>query len=386
MKMDPRFIDTLPSLSYIDDNCDLDEYAFVKALRMSGGDGANSYSANSRLQRRVLSMAKPVLVKNTEEMMMNLDFPTYIKIAELGCSSGENTFLAVSEIINTINVLCQHVNENPPEIDCCLNDLPENDFNMTFKSIPFFNKKIKNKLASCFVYGAPGSFYSRLFSRNSLHLIHSSYALHWLSKVPEKLENNVGNVYITSSSPKSAYKAYLNQFQKDFTMFLKLRSEEIVSNGRMVLNFIGRNTHLKDPLYRDCCHFWTLLSKSLRDLVFEGHVSESKLDTFNMPFYDPNVHELKEVIRNEGSFEINELEAHGFDLGYSNCDYNEEDEHEAGQNEANCIRAVSEPMLTAHFGEDIIDTLFDKYAHHVTQHANCRNKTSVSHVLSLIKK
>jgi len=51
-------------------------------------------------------------------------------------------------------------------------------------------------------------------------------------------------------------------------MFLRLRSEEIVSNGRMVLTFIGRNT-LNDPLYRDCCHFWTLLSNSLRDLVFE---------------------------------------------------------------------------------------------------------------------
>ncbi|CAH8260112.1 unnamed protein product [Arabidopsis lyrata] len=380
--MDPRFIDTIPSLSYNDDKCD-DEYAFVKALCMSGGDGTNSYSANSRLQRKVLTMAKPVLVKTTEEMMMSLDFPTYIKVAELGCSSGQNTFLAISEIINTISVLCQHVNKNPPEIDCCLNDLPENDFNTTFKFVPFFNKELMiTSKASCFVYGAPGSFYSRLFSRNSLHIIHSSYALHWLSKVPEKLENNKGNVYITSSSPQSAYKAYLNQFQKDFSMFLRLRSEEIVSNGRMVLTFIGRNT-LNDPLYRDCCHFWTLLSKSLRDLVFEGLVSESKLDAFNMPFYDPNVQELKQVIRNEGSFEINELETHGFDLGHSNY---EEDDYEAGHDEANCIRAVSEPMLVAHFGEDIIDTLFDKYAHHVTQHANCRNKTTLSLVVSLTKK
>lgn len=244
--------------------------------------------------------------------MMTLDFPKYIKVAELGCSSGQNTFLAMSEIINTINVLCRQLNQNPPEIDCCLNDLPENDFNTTFKFVPFFNKEllITNK-TSCFVYGAPGSFYSRLFSRNSIHFIHSSYALHWLSKVlinfqdlirvttfsfkkyienigyengrivylwlkvPEKLENDKGSVYITSSSPQSAYKTYLNQFQRDFTMFLKLRSEEIVSNGRMVLTFIGRHTLNDDPLYRDCCHFWTLLSKSLRDLVDEVHIKSS---------------------------------------------------------------------------------------------------------------
>ncbi|CAH2054049.1 unnamed protein product [Thlaspi arvense] len=383
--MDSRFIDTIPSLSYNDDKSD-DDYAFVRALRMSGGDGAKSYSANSLLQRKVLSMAKPVLVKNTEEMMMNLDFPKYIKVAELGCSSGQNTFLAISEIINTINALCQQLDQNPPEIDCCLNDLPGNDFNTTFKSVPFFNEElmITNK-TSCFVYGAPGSFYSRLFSRNSLHFIHSSYALHWLSKVPGNLENDKGSVYITSSSPQSAYKAYLNQFQRDFTMFLRLRSEEIVSNGRMVLTFIGRNT-LNDPLYRDCCHFWSLLSKSLRDLVFEGLVSESKLDTFNMPFYDPNEQELEEVIRNEGSFEMNDFETHGFDLGHCNCDDEEVDEYEAGYNVANGIRAVTEPMLVAHFGEDIIDLLFDKYAHHATKHASCRNKTSVTLVVSLTKK
>lgn len=34
---------------YIDEKSD-DEYAIVKALRMSGGEGANSYSANSLLQ------------------------------------------------------------------------------------------------------------------------------------------------------------------------------------------------------------------------------------------------------------------------------------------------------------------------------------------------
>ncbi|KAH0881110.1 hypothetical protein HID58_068504 [Brassica napus] len=295
--MDSRFNDTVHSLRYTDEKSD-DEYAFVKALRMSGGVGANSYSANSLLQSFINGQT------SLEEMMMNLNFPNYIKVAELGCSSGQNTFLAISEIINTINVLCQNSNQNPPEIDCCLNDLPENDFN-TFKFVPFFNKEIMmTNQASCFV-----PFYSRLFSRNSLHFIHSSYALHWLSKVPENLENNKENAYISNSSPQSAYKAYLNQFQRDFSMFLTLRSEEIVSNGRMVLTFIGRNTLNSDQFYRDCCHIWTLLSKSL--------VSKPKLDAFNMPFYDPNEQELKEVIQNEGSFEINDLETHGFDLGHN---------------------------------------------------------------------
>ena len=90
----------------------------------------------------------------------------------------------------------------------------------------------------------------------------------WSYKVPEGLEKNKMGVYITSSSPLSEYKAYLNQFQKDFNTFLRMRSEEMVSNGRMVITLLGRNT-IDDPLYRDCCHHLTLVSDSLRDLVFE---------------------------------------------------------------------------------------------------------------------
>ncbi|KAG2262535.1 hypothetical protein Bca52824_069614 [Brassica carinata] len=115
-------------------------------------------------------------------MMTNLNFPECIKLTDLGCPSGQNTFLFMSEIINTINVLCQGRNQTPPEIDCCLNDLPGNDFNTTFKIISFFNDNLTSK-TPCFVSGVPGSFYSRLFPRNSLHFIHSNYSVHYLSKV-----------------------------------------------------------------------------------------------------------------------------------------------------------------------------------------------------------
>ena len=87
-------------------------------------------------------------------------------------------------------------------------------------------------------------------------------------KVPDRLEKNKMSVYITGSSPISEHKAYLNQFQTDFTTFLRMRSEEMVCNGCMVLTLLGRKTHV-DPLYRDCCHYWTLLPQSLSDLVFE---------------------------------------------------------------------------------------------------------------------
>jgi len=55
---------------------------------------------------------------------------------------------------------------------------------------------------------------------------------------------NKGNVYISSTSAPSIYEAYFKQFEKNFNFFLKSRSEELKSDGSMVLTFIGRDeTH-----------------------------------------------------------------------------------------------------------------------------------------------
>ena len=61
--------------------------------------------------------------------------------------------------------------------------------------------------------------------------------------------------------------AFLEQFQRDFSAFLSLRSEEIVSGGRMFLTFLGRS--IADPSSKDCCCLLELLTKSLIQLVNE---------------------------------------------------------------------------------------------------------------------
>ena len=52
---------------------------------------------------------------------------------------------------------------------------------------------------------------------------------------------NKGHCHIVSTSPPEVYKAYLKQFQQDFKLFLKSRSEELVPGGAMVLLFFGRD-------------------------------------------------------------------------------------------------------------------------------------------------
>ncbi|CAI9108646.1 OLC1v1008304C2 [Oldenlandia corymbosa var. corymbosa] len=192
-------------------------------------------------------------------------------IADLGCSSGPNTFMAVFDLIKTVDKRRKSLGLESPEYQVFLNDLPTNDFNTIFKSVPEFQEKLRNEMEAgfgqCFVTGVPGSFYQRLFPSRSLHFVYSSYSLHWISKVPEMEEANKGNIHMANSCPASVIKAYVKQFEKDFSSFLSCRSEEIVTGGRMVLTLLGRKN--ENPCSKEGYYHWELLAMALREMVSE---------------------------------------------------------------------------------------------------------------------
>ncbi|WRX07582.1 SAM dependent carboxyl methyltransferase - like 2 [Theobroma cacao] len=341
----------------------------VQVLHMKGGVGETSYANNSLLQQKVLSMTKPI----REEAMTKLYCSTYpagIAIADLGCSSGPNTLFVVSELIKLVDSIRQKLGQRSTEYQVFLNDLPGNDFNTIFRSLPSFQNKLKKQLGGgsgpCFFNGVPGSFYGRLFRHNSLHFVHSSYSLHWLSQVPEGLESNKGNIYIANTSPPDVLKAYYEQFQQDFSLFLKCRSEELVEGGRMVLTFLGRRSD--DPSSKECCYIWELLAMALNDMVFEV---QSYMDI------DPT---------HERSFTVDRLEVTEVNW---NAYQNEPDLSDAfkdgGYNFAKCIRAVTEPLLASHFGEAIIDEVFRRYRDIVADRMSKEKTEFVNVTISLIK-
>jgi len=215
-----------------------------------------------------------------------------------------------------------------------------------------------------FFSGVPGSFYGRLFMKKSLHFLHSSYSLHWLSQVPEQIENNKRNIYMASTSPPNVPKAYYSQFQRDFSTFLKCRAEEMVTGGRMVLTFIGRKS--EDPINKEGSNsMWDLLAMALNDMVSKGLIKEEKMDSFNIPHYTPSLSEVKSEILEEGSFSIDRLEFSEISRSTYYKEYNHSDVSEIA---ANSIRAVAEPLLVSHFGDGIIEKVFSMYKEILSEH------------------
>ncbi|XP_074558408.1 anthranilate O-methyltransferase 1-like [Curcuma longa] len=352
-----------------------------QALHMVGGTGDTSYASNSRLQEKAIYQMKPVLTTTIEEMYKEL-LLEHMVVVDLGCSSGSNTFIVVSQVLNII-VELRHMMEmkKPLEVQFFLNDLPGNDFNYVFQSLDKFKKKVEEEikrelLVPYYVVGVAGSFYGRLFPCTSVHFFHSSYCLMWLSQVPEELENEQGillnkeNIYWTETSSPQVAKAYREQYKKDFSTFLRSRHAELNIGGGMMLTFLGRRK--KTPEHGDLCHLWRLLAEALNLMVLEEIIPEEKFNAFNLPIYGPSLEEVKSIIHHEGLFDLDRVEI--FESSWDPFDDSEDDSFDlsyytkSAKNVTDCIRAVVEPLIVHQFGDAILDDLFARYKQNVLKH------------------
>jgi len=81
---------------------------------------------------------------------------------------------------------------------------------------------------------------------------------------------------MATTSPINVLNAYHEQFQRDFSLFLKCRAEELVDGGRMVLTILGRKSD--DKHSKECCYIWELLAVALNDMVLEVHICKINLE------------------------------------------------------------------------------------------------------------
>ncbi|KAM3364395.1 hypothetical protein ACQJBY_014624 [Aegilops geniculata] len=305
-------------------------------FHMAKGEGETSYVNNSRIQQKALIETEAVLEKAVREVCMDLHQPAMTAV-DLGCSSGQNTLLFVSKVIKVVGRDSdEKLRCNPVELQFFLNDLPGNDFNYVFRSLERFKESITARhkgntlLPPFYIAGLPGSYYTRLFPRQSCHLFHSSYCLHWLSRVPQLCKEHL------HSCMSSTWSLIINV---SIQVPAGLEGEKEYLNGGNIC-------------------------------VEEGLVEKVKLDSFNLPIYAPSVNEVKEVVAQNGLFNISHIK-----LFESNWDPHDDSEGgevqnsvQSGINIAKSLRAVFGPLLAKHFGESLLNKLFKNCANYAAQH------------------
>nr|POE73595.1 putative s-adenosylmethionine-dependent methyltransferase at5g38100 [Quercus suber] len=277
---------------------------------MNSGDGTNSYTKNSYFQRAATNVVKAkiddVIAEKLDVKKNSSTSESTFRLADLGCSVGPNTFITMQNIIDVVQqkYQSQGLASHMPEFQVFFNDHASNDFNTLFASLP--------PRRSYFATGVPGSFHGRLFPESSLHFVHSSYALQWLSKLPEELLNknsaawNKGRVHY-ASAPDEVAQAYTDQFAKDITTFLDCRAKELVVGGLMVLIMPG----IPNGIHRSSAPtgmIFGFLGHCLMDMAKEGLISEAQVNTFNLPVYVASPKEMTQLVETNGCFDIERME------------------------------------------------------------------------------
>ncbi|XP_038679145.1 loganic acid O-methyltransferase-like [Tripterygium wilfordii] len=330
----------------------------VAAAHPMNSEGSHSYTNNSSFQRGATDDTKE-LIKTMIMDKLDLDnfsMANTFSIADLGCSVGPNTFIAVENILEAVEVKYESQGLESPEFQVFLNDHTENDFNKLFKSLPPSRKYC--------AMGVPGSFYGRLFPTSSLHFVYTYYALNWLSSVPKSVSDksspawNKGRISHCNAGDE-VVEAYSAQFEQDMETFFKARAQEIVHGGLMTIfapaRPNGKTTHSESSV--NLCFY--LLGCCLMDMAQKGLIDEEKVDSFNLPVYAASCEEMKAAVERNGSFSIEAMELlpqrkpiNGSNLLFA-----------AARMISAHTRASLEGLLKEHFGDDIcLDDLFDMHA------------------------
>ncbi|BBG94523.1 S-adenosyl-L-methionine-dependent methyltransferases superfamily protein [Prunus dulcis] len=221
-----------------------------------------------------------------------------------------------------------------PEFQVFFSDLVSNDFNPLFKSLPPQSQR------PYFAAGVPGSFHGPLFPKASLHFVHSSCALNWLSQVPKPVAERTSSAWNAGKilySSREVTEAYSCQFANDMGLFLQARANELVGGGLMALVI---------PVV-----LWSfeLLGSTLMGMANMGLVSKEKVDCFNLPVYFPSLEELTAIIERNREFRIEKMEA----ISHPKMK-TEPKQYISG------IKAVFEGIIGKHFGSNVTEELFEQ--------------------------
>ncbi|KAL3639360.1 hypothetical protein CASFOL_017267 [Castilleja foliolosa] len=344
---------------------------FVNGISMAGGDDTKSYTKNSLYQRAVMEAGMLLVQKSIADHIHSHVSDTFT-IADLGCSVGPNTFIAVDNIIDSVKLKFRNT-DKIPEFQVYFNDHTLNDFNTLFKTLP------PNR--DYYSSGVPGSFYARLFPRSSLHIVNSSYSLQWLSRVPSEIMDpksvsyNKGRIHYISDN-EEVVKAYTRQHAKDFSCFLDARAEEIVPGGLLMLVLPARPNgmhHSEDPF----AIIDKQLGACLMDLAKKGLIEEEKVNTFNLPLYMASPKEFEDIIKQNGHFEIEIMEG----LPEVKAAYRPSSPEEVSRG----MRAVMGELIKAHFGHEILDDLFELFQEKLAEAADSGPELNLFMLLKLKK-
>ncbi|MEZ5130499.1 MAG: SAM-dependent methyltransferase [Mycobacterium sp.] len=192
---------------------------------------SSTYSASSRLQAAGLKSATELFEQAAAQVPIPAP-PQPIAIADYGAANGYNSLLPMGAAVAVLRARTRPDHA----ILVAHTDLPDNDFTALFTTLTEDPDSYLTKDSATFPSAVGRSFYRQILPSESIALGWSSWATHWLSRVPAPIPDHI---HIAHSAEPNARRAFTQQAALDWQDFLAFRGRELAPGGRLVVLTLG---------------------------------------------------------------------------------------------------------------------------------------------------
>ncbi len=306
-------------------------------VRPESPDNPN-YTAAARLQAAGLQSGVELFVEAADAVPLPKP-PQAIVIADYGAATGHNALLPVGAAISAF----RRRTRKEQAVLVAHTDVADNNFSELFRTLDDDPDSYLHKDDAVYASAVGRSFYQQILPSHSVTLGWSSWAIHWLSRMPAPIPDHI---LPALSGDKTVRAACERQAAKDWHDFIAYRGRELTYEGRLVVLTMGVDqageTGLR-PLVDN-------IYAGLQELVGPGLITADELRAMSIPIAGRSEKDFFAPFAPKGRFEglsVESVEISEAEDRYFQQFTRDKDANAFGAQWASFVRAAIFPCLTA---------------------------------------
>ncbi|MGB5708880.1 MAG: hypothetical protein WBM41_18890 [Arenicellales bacterium] len=242
------------------------------------------YSLATKGAKDVIDIATPRVLDALGAINFSAD-PGGFMMADMGCADGGTSLEMIRSVLSKLQQLA-------PGLDATVvyADQPANDFNALVNIVhgrTAFDSWIE-EFENAWPLFSGSSFYLQAVPDNTLDLVFSATAMHWLSKKPCNITDHVHMVGASGED----LERFTTQAREDWETILMCRARELKSGSRMVLVNFCRDDSGRYLGNTGGINMFDTFNEIWREFIELGRVTIEEYHNMTLPQYYHNIEEF----------------------------------------------------------------------------------------------
>jgi SAM dependent carboxyl methyltransferase len=249
---------------------------------MAATKGGGFYNKHSRPQQNAISLGLPLLAYACETAPLPPSGMRFL-IVDYGAASGDNSMEPIRMAIRVIRR-----RDRETLIVVVHNDHPNNDYGALFKILEENEDSYLRGAPNVFPCAIGRSFYKQILPAKSVHVGWSSNSVHWLSKTPGLIPDNIWCNRLSGPVRPD----FVGQARRDWLAFLQHRARELKPGGSLVVISVGSDNEGKCGAE----NVLELANKTLQKMVDARILRLAEYERMAIPFFCRTLYEIEEPV------------------------------------------------------------------------------------------